>query len=102
MSPATVTLVVLFALTFMLKASGPVLFGGRALPDRLDRLVNVLPAPLLAALVATSTFVDDRAIVVDARALGLLAAALALACRLPFVAVVLIAAMVTAGARAIM
>ncbi|MEM9132988.1 MAG: AzlD domain-containing protein [Actinomycetota bacterium] len=103
MSPAALTIVLLAAGTYLLKAAGPVLLGGdRQLPPRLERLTLLLPAPLLAALVATSTFVADRAWTIDARAAGLLAAAVALWFRLPFVVVVLAAAGATALTRALL
>jgi hypothetical protein len=47
------------------------------------------------------TFVADRALVLDARAAGLAAAAVALAARLPFIVVVGVAAVATALTRAL-
>ena len=50
--------------TFVIKASGPVLLGGRPLPDRVQAVVALLAPALLAALVATNTFAlgsDPRA-----------------------------------------
>lgn len=102
MSPAAVTIMLLASGTYLLKAAGPVLLGGdRRLPPHLERLTLLLPAPLLAALVAGSTFVADRAWAIDARAAGLAVAAVALWLRLPFVAVVLVAAAATAATRAL-
>lgn len=102
MSPAAWTILLLATGTYLLKAAGPLLLGGdRKLPPRLERLTLLLPAPLLAALVATSTFVADRAWTLDARAAGLVAAAAALWLRLPFVVVVLAAAASTAAVRAL-
>lgn len=96
------TLFVLAAGTFVLKAAGPLVLGGdRELPPWLNRLSTLLPAALLAALVATSTFVDDRALIIDERVVGLMVAAVALWRRLPFVAVVFLAAAATAAARAL-
>jgi branched-subunit amino acid transport protein len=101
-SPATTTLLVLAAGTYALKAAGPLVLGGdRALPPMIQRLALVLPAALLAALVATSTFVADQRWLVDARLAGLVAAAVALWRRLPFVVVVLAAAAATAATRAL-
>jgi hypothetical protein len=85
--------------TYGLKAAAPLLLAGRALPGPLARLAHLLPAALLAALAAVSTFVDDGALVVDARAIGLAAALAALMLRAPFLLVVLVAAAATAGAR---
>ena len=85
----------------VLKAAGPVLLGGRRLPGWLETPVVLLPAALLAALVAVSTFADGRQLAVDARAAGVAAAALALWRRANFVVVVVVAAVVTASFRAI-
>jgi hypothetical protein len=64
------------------------------------RLAALLPVALLAALTAQQTFATDTALVLDARAAGLAAAALALLLRAPFLLVVAAAVLVTAGVRA--
>lgn len=87
--------------TYALKAAGPLLLGGRALPERFERLARLLPAALLAALVVVSTVAGDRAVVVDARLAGVLAAGVALRLRAPFVVVVAVAVVVTAAVRAL-
>ena len=84
-----------------LKAVGPVLLGGKELPGRAAAVVELLAPALLAALVATQTLGSGKALVVDERAAGLAAAALALALRAPVLVVVVLAAAVTAGLRAI-
>ncbi|MEM7339573.1 MAG: AzlD domain-containing protein [Actinomycetota bacterium] len=102
MSLAVVTLVTLAIGAYALKAAGPLLLGGdRRLPPVVERMALLLPAPLLAALVAVSTFVADQEWSLDARAVGIVAAGLALWRRLPFVVVVLIAAAATAITRAL-
>ncbi|MFD7437663.1 AzlD domain-containing protein [Streptomyces sp. NPDC059861] len=65
------------------------------------RLAALLPIALLAALTAQQTFADGRALVLDARAAGVAAAAVALFLRAPFLLVVAAAVVVTAGVRAI-
>ncbi|MEU0967182.1 AzlD domain-containing protein [Streptomyces sp. NPDC005917] len=65
------------------------------------RLAALLPVALLAALTAQQTFADGHTLVLDARAAGLGAAALALVLRAPFLVVVGVAVLVTAGVRAI-
>jgi Branched-chain amino acid transport protein (AzlD) len=65
------------------------------------RLAALLPVALLAALTAQQTFADGRVPVLDARAAGLAAAAVALLLRAPFLLVVASAVVVTAGVRAI-
>jgi branched-subunit amino acid transport protein len=86
--------------TVVIKSAGPVLVGGRRLPPALLRVVGLLGPALLAALVATSVFGGDRRLVLDERALGLGAAAIGIWKRLPPLAVVVLAAAVTALARA--
>lgn len=98
---ATVVLVGLTATTYALKSAAPLLLGGRTLPTALSKLADLLPAALLAALVMVSAAARDGAVVVDARLVGLAAAATALALRAPFVLVVVAAAGATALARAL-
>ncbi|MET7698446.1 AzlD domain-containing protein [Streptomyces sp. NPDC005485] len=64
------------------------------------RLAALLPVALLAALTAQQTFADGHTLVVDAKAAGLAAAAVALVLRAPFLLVVAAAVVVTAGVRA--
>jgi branched-subunit amino acid transport protein len=87
--------------TLALKAAGPVLLGGRPLPDRLSGVVTLVGPALLAALVAIGTFAQGQRLVVDARVLGVAAAAVAIRLRAPVLLVVIIAAAVTASARAL-
>jgi branched-subunit amino acid transport protein len=87
--------------TFVVKAAGPVLASGRALPAGLERFVRLVPPALLAALVATGTFGAPGGLVVDARAVGLGVAGIALWFRAPFAVVVLAAAASTALVRAL-
>ena len=85
----------------LLKAVGPVLLGGRALPARLGGVVALLAPALLAALIATQTFADGKALVIDERVAGLAAAAVALWRRAPVLVAVVAAAVVTGGLRAL-
>ena len=85
--------------TMAIKAAGPVLLGGRPLPRRVKSVVALLAPALLAALVATATLGEGQSLVVDARIVGVGAAAVALALRAPMLAVVLIAATAAALAR---
>ena len=102
MSTATITLLVLAAGTYVLKAAGPfVLSGRRRLPEWAVRATALTPAALLAAMVATGTISTDGDLVLDARLPGVIAAAAALKLKAPFVVVVFAAAATTAVCRAI-
>jgi branched chain amino acid efflux pump len=86
--------------TIAIKAAGPLLLGGRALPARLTGVVDLLAPAVLAALVAVQTFGDGRALVLDERLIGVAAAAIALWRKAPLLVVVIVAAAATALARA--
>jgi uncharacterized membrane protein len=95
------TIAVLAAGAYGFKALGLFALGGRTLPPPLARCLSLLPAALLAALIAVQTFSDGRSLVIDARAVGVGAAAIAAWRRAPFWFVVVLAAAVTAAVRAI-
>jgi uncharacterized membrane protein len=94
-----VALGVLAAGTYVMKAVGPIASAGRQLPPRLRTLAELLPAALLAALVATQTVTDGTSLTLDARVVGVSIAAVAVALRAPFALVVLLGALGTAGVR---
>lgn len=100
MSDAMIVLIVLASGTYALKAAGPLVLGDRALPSGLRYLVDLLPAALLAALTLVATVGDDRAVVLDARLVGLSVAGVALWRRAPFWLVVILASAATALVRA--
>jgi branched-subunit amino acid transport protein len=100
-NPAWWTVAIVGVATIAIKGSGPVLLGGKPLPPRIGRVIGLLAPALLAALVAISTFGADRALVLDERALGVGAAAVAVAWKAPALVVVIVAAVVTAAARAL-
>jgi branched-subunit amino acid transport protein len=64
-----------------------------------ERVTDLIPVALLAALVAVQVFATDGALVVDARLLGLAVAFVLLLLRAPFLVVVFGAALVAALAR---
>ena len=101
MSEVWVVVVLVGAATVALKAVGPVALGGRELPRPLTAILFLLAPALLAALVVTQAVGGDRSLVFDERLVGLGAAAAAIALRAPLLAVVVIAAAVTAAARAL-
>ena len=100
MTSAWIVVGVLFVGTATMRAAGPVAFGGRSLSGRGAAVVALVAPAILGALVVYETVnAGGRGIELDARVLGLAAAALALVLRLPLIAVVLVAALATALAR---
>jgi Branched-chain amino acid transport protein (AzlD) len=88
--------------TALIKAFGPVIFGGRDLHSLVARIIPLLAPALLAALVVTQTAGGHaRTLTIDARAAGLAIATTALAMKAPLVVVVLSAAVATAVLRAV-
>lgn len=87
--------------TIGIKAVGPVLLGGRRLPERLASAVQLLAPAVLAALVVTQTVSDGRSLAIDERIVGVAAAAVALRLRAPVLLVVVVAAVATALTRAL-
>ena len=101
MSAVWICVIVVGMATIAIKAGAPVLAAGRELPQGAGRVIDLLAPSLLAALVATQAFASDAALVLDARAAGLLAGAVAILLRAPLLVVVLAAAATAAGLRAI-
>ena len=89
------------AVTITTKSIGPVVLGGRALPERFMSVVELLAPALLAALIATQVLGEERKLVIDERLIGLGVAALALALRAPILLTVVLAAASTALVRAV-
>lgn len=78
---------------------------GLSIPSRVldhpavNRVADLLPVALLAALVGVQVLADGQDLTVDARLLGLGVAAVALVLRAPFIVVVALAAAAAAAAR---
>jgi len=85
--------------TVLFKAAGPVFLGGRALPARVQSVVDLLAPVMLTALVVTQTVGGDGELTFDARIPGVAAGAIAVWKRVPIVPAMVIAAVVTALAR---
>jgi len=86
---------------YVVKLVGLLVPAGALERPLVKRLAALLPVALLAALTAQQTFADGQELVIDARAAGLAAAAVALVLRAPFLLVVAAAVVVTAGVRAL-
>jgi branched chain amino acid efflux pump len=89
------------AVTFAIKAAGPVALGGRELPPAFARVVTLLAPALLSALVVTQALADGRHLAVAADTAGVTAAGVLLWRGAPIAAAVVAAALVTAGLRAL-
>ena len=97
---ATWTVVLLVgAFTIAFKAAGPVLLGGRELPQLMVNAFELLAPALLAALVVTQAVGGKEAVVLDTRLVGVGAAAVAVRFRAPLIVVIVVAAVSTAVVR---
>jgi uncharacterized membrane protein len=96
-----VTIIAVALANAAIKAAGPVLVGGRDLPPRVVAVIALLAPALLAALVVTETFGEDRHLVLDERAIGVAVAGFMLALRAPVLIAVALAAVATALTRAL-
>lgn len=85
---------------YAVKLAGLLVPAGALERPLVKRLAALLPVALLAALTAQQTFADGHTLVLDARAAGLAAAAVALVLRAPFLLVVAAAVLVAAAVRA--
>lgn len=86
---------------YLLKLAGWLLPARAFEQPRVRRAALLLPVALLAALVVVQAFADGRALVLDARAAGLAAGAVAVALRAPFLVLVAVAAATAALVRAV-
>jgi hypothetical protein len=102
MTAAWITIFVLFVGTALSKAAGPLTTGGRTPSGRALSVTRLVAPAILAALVAYETLgADGDGIEVDARVVGLAAAAAGIAARLPMIVTILLAAAATALTRAL-
>lgn len=101
MTTLWVTIIAVALANAAIKAAGPMLVGGRDLPPRVVAVIALLAPALLAALVVTETFGEDRHLVLDERAIGVAVAGLMLALRAPVLVAVALAAVATALTRAL-
>jgi branched-subunit amino acid transport protein len=99
MSTAWTVVLVVGAVTILLKAAGPVFLGRRELPPRVLALVDVLAPAMLAALVVTQAVGGDERLVFDERVAGIGAAAIAVVLRAPLLVVIVVAALAAALLR---
>ena len=91
----------LAATAYGFKVLGLVLVGDRTMPPLLDRCLGLIPAALIAAIVVKDTFSVGQHLQLDARAVGVGAAAIAAWRKAPLILVIVIGAAVTAAVRAL-
>jgi branched-subunit amino acid transport protein len=87
--------------TAVIKAAGPVAFGGRTLPARVGDVIALLAPALLAALIVTQALADGQRIAIGADTAGVGLAGIVLWRGGSVLAGVAVAAVVTAGLRAL-
>jgi branched chain amino acid efflux pump len=90
---------VLAAVSYSLKAVGPVVAGGRLPGPRVSHMLDLVAVPLLAALILVQTVTTGHALVLDARLPALAVAAVLVWRRAPFLVVVVAAAATAALLR---
>lgn len=104
MSDAWVVILGLIVTSAAIRASGPVVLGGRELPARALDVITLLAPAMLAALVATQTFSGSGSgseLVVDERAIGVAGAGGVLLLRGSILSAATVAVVLTAGTRAL-
>ena len=103
MTDVWITIAVLTVVTALIRASGPVVLGGRDLPPAFQGVISLVAPALLAALIVVETVgaPEGGSLDVDARVLGVGACAIALRFGAGTLPAVGLAAVVTALLRAI-
>jgi branched-subunit amino acid transport protein len=95
-----ITILAVALASMTIRAFGPILVGGRELPQSAKAVIALLAPALLTALVVTQTFGEDGRLVLDEKAIGVAIAVVALALRAPVLLAVGFAVVATALARA--
>jgi branched-subunit amino acid transport protein len=101
MSTSVVLIAACAVITFAIKAAGPVALGGRELPLWFTSVVILLAPALFAALVATQALADGEHLAIGADTVGVAAGGLVAWRFRSVIGCVVVAAVVTAGLRAI-
>jgi branched-subunit amino acid transport protein len=101
MSGVWLAVLLVGAVSMALKATGPVLLGGRELPGSMRRVVALMAPTLLAALISTQIFADGQRLAVDARVVGLAVGAFGVWRKWPTLLVVALGAAAAAVTRLI-
>jgi hypothetical protein len=92
---------VLAVANFLIKAAGPILLGGRELPQPLLNVIALLAPAILAALVVVGTFSEDSDVRIDAQTAGVAVSGAAFVLRVPMLAAIFLGALTAALFRAL-
>jgi hypothetical protein len=101
MTSVWITVAALSVGTFASKVIGPLTVGDHVPDGRGVRVTRLVAPAILAGLVVYETFTAEGGFAIDARVVGLGAAAAGLAARLSMIVVILLAAAATALTRAL-
>lgn len=103
MTDVWLTIILLTLFSAVIRASGPVLLGGRDLGRTAASVIELLAPALLAALIVVQTVGGDDGLDADERIAGVAAAAAVLTWhRSAMLWAIAVAALVTAGLRAVL
>lgn len=103
MNGAWPTIALLTAFSVAIRAAGPLALGGRSLGRDTSSVIELLAPALLAALIVVETVGGTDGLEPDARIAGVAVAGLVLARRRSaMLTAIAVAALVTAGARAVL
>ena len=101
MTAVWTSIAVVAVVNFAMKAAGPVFLGARELPDALVRVIALLAAAILTALVVVGTFSDDGELSIDAQTAGVAVSGVAFLLRSPLLVAVGVGAVTAALLRAV-
>jgi uncharacterized membrane protein len=97
-----ISIAIVAVANFAIKASGPVLLGGRELPTQLLRIIALLAPAILTALVVVGTLSENEELKVDAQTIGVAVAGAAMAIRMPMLAAIVLGTATAAALRALL
>lgn len=102
MADVWITIVVLTITSAMIRAGGPLLVGGRAIPPRFSGVIDLLGPALLTALIVNETLGGDGSLEISASIAGVVAAgAVLVRSRSAVLSAILVSAAITALLRAL-
>lgn len=93
--------IVLACGAYALKATGLVGVGVRDFPVRVRHVIALIPAAVLAALIVKDTFTVGHDVQIDARAVGVAVACVAVWRKVPLWIVIVLSCAATAAVRAV-